>query len=197
MRQKDTITISLLIGLLFIFMLIILKLPIQLQATLLSAFTAWFLTALRNQTDLAFALHREFNTKEMFEARNKADDFLASQISDIPLDQLYKKPFLEEIQNVLLIIRFYERLWLAIDQSQLNKKLVPKLFGEVFYWWLICCFDKQLLSSKCKWYEMEAAKNIRDLRDWMDKNTEKLERDKWIAWAEEDKKRPRTIILMD
>lgn len=115
--------------------------PIQIQATLLSvslsAFISWFITSRRNKTELAFDLHREFNTKESYEARQKGEQFLINQ-PNITLEELYKKvPFqikLEDFQNIFLVIRFYERLWIAIENNEIKTQLIPQLFGEKFYW---------------------------------------------------------------
>ena len=158
--------------------------PVQIQAVIISAVISWLLTSRRNKTQLVFDLHNEFNPKEMYEARNKADIFLATVAPDINLKDLYdEQQSPDQIQNVLLVVRFYERLWVAIDKDQLKKEFVPELFGELFYWWFIYCFKKRLLVSGVDWH---AKDKIKELKDWMDSNTKPSERQTWIELAKKD-----------
>jgi hypothetical protein len=78
--------------------------------------------------DTAFELHREFNSFEMTAARSQADRVLQQHLLT-KLDALYDTLPEETLRPVWLVIYFYERLWLAIENKQVDTKLVPELFG--------------------------------------------------------------------
>lgn len=157
--------------------------PIQIQAALLSAFIAWWISSRRNKTELAFDLHREFNNKEMYDARIKADKFIfAKQENRELLTVMYGNDEYdsEGVQSLLLVIKFYERLWLVIDNRQVNIELLPELFGKIFYGWYISSFEEQLIPTN--W---ESAKRIKKLKEWIDLKANESER---TAWKEESEK---------
>jgi hypothetical protein len=180
--MKEGIFLSLSIVLFIIFI----KIPLQIESVFLSAFISWLISSRNNQTKLVFDLHTEFNTKEMYEARRVADKFLKDH-SDINFKEIYEKYDEKDSRPIWLVVRFYERLWLIIDNNQANLELIPKLFGETFYWWYINSFKEQLLPIS-----IQASDHIKNLKNWIDKKAEEKDRKEWEKSAEEDKERRKT-----
>lgn len=161
--------------------------PVQIQSALLSAFIAWLITSRRNKTDLAFTLHREFNDKEMYIARIKADEFISSKKENRKLlTEMYGKyeyrSESDNLKSLLLVIQFYERLWLVIDNNQVNIELIPELFARIFYAWYIRSFEEQLIPTN--W---ESAIRIKKLKEWIDFKANESEREAWETEAHNQK----------
>ncbi|MGV0029371.1 hypothetical protein [Phormidesmis priestleyi] len=133
--------------------------------------------------DTAFELHREFNSFEMAVARSKADKVLQQHLLT-KLDALYNDLPEETLRPVLFVIYFYERLWLAIENKQVDTKLVPELFGDIFYWWFINCFETQLLPVG--W---QCCHRIQSLKQWFDDHAKQEVRDLWIHRATMDREK--------
>jgi hypothetical protein len=85
--------------------------------------------------------------------------------------------------RVSIVIRFYQRLWLAVDNNRIRADLVPKLFGEVFYWWHVVCFESMLSSTG--W---ESWSDINALKDWLDRKATASQRKTWLDKATADHK---------
>lgn len=128
-----------------------------------------------------FSLHQEFNSKEMFDARIKADKLLRSGKSK-DLQVLYWSTSPEDVANMWVVVKFYQRLWYAIQNNKVDTPLIPHLFGEIFYWWYEVWFESHLMGI-----EWDATEDIDALREWFDANSNHEERAAWIKRAQKDK----------
>ncbi|MGK7934978.1 MAG: hypothetical protein AB4206_04125 [Xenococcaceae cyanobacterium] len=174
--KKPDNEIILIIGLplvvIVFFCLIFFKIPIAIQSALISAGISWLITSQRNKTQLVFDLHKEFNSTELYQARRKAEIFLNNINREkkhekiLNFEEIYKQYKEEESRAIWLVVRFYERLWLAIDNNQVDLKLTAKLFGQTFNWWYKHYFKHQLVTIE----NSQAGNNIKNLRHWMDNN---------------------------
>jgi hypothetical protein len=134
--------------------------------------------------DTTFELHREFNNSEMSEARNRADKIFRQYPAPVALDALEENFPDVETRPIYLVIRFYQRLWLAIKNKRVDTKLVPELFGEIFYWWFVNYLEPQVMPVG--W---QICSDIQDLKNWFDENSDQIIHRVWLdrAYLEKQK----------
>jgi len=118
-------------------------------------------------------MHREFNSAEMIASRHKAAELLEAHPQQT-IPQLRSALGRVEMQNVWDVVYFYQRLWLAIQYGSLRNKYVPKLFGDIFYWWYDRSFESQYVPC-----HTTISEDLDDLRKWLDDHTTELQRKKW------------------
>lgn len=133
--------------------------------------------------DTAFELHREFNNKEMSEARNLAFQIIKQNPKNVNLHELTEKLAEIDVRPIYLIVRFYQRLWLAIKNDRVDTNLVPELFGEVFYWWFFNYFESQVVPVG--W---QICSDIQSLKDWLDNNSDPKSHQSWLDHAFHEEK---------
>ncbi|MBD2104826.1 hypothetical protein [Leptolyngbya sp. FACHB-261] len=151
--------------------------------TIVGGLITWFTTAHWNRLQTTFDLHREFDSDVMHESRMSADQLIKGNPHDT-LGEIYKKDP-EKSRYLWQLINFYRRLSLAIKYNQVNPDLIPELFGEIFTWWYIVCFENQLLADE-KNYFSPSRKQIFWLKKWLDTHANKTELSKWTANALDD-----------
>ncbi|NJK54215.1 MAG: hypothetical protein HC936_18155 [Leptolyngbyaceae cyanobacterium SU_3_3] len=128
--------------------------------------------------DTTFELHREFNSSEMSEARNRADKIFKQYPTPVTLDALEENFPEVEARPIYLVIRFYQRLWLAIKNKRVDTKLIPELFGEIFYWWFVNYLEPQVMPVG--W---QICSDIQDLKNWFDENSDQIMYRVWLDRA--------------
>ena len=85
-------------------------------------------------SDKAFELYEEFNDSRMLKIRMDADK-LIRQNKNIPIREIYKTTGGEgKTLSIWVLARFYEKLWITIDNEKIDVSYVPHFFGETFYW---------------------------------------------------------------
>jgi hypothetical protein len=72
------------------------------------------------------------------------------------------------------IIRFYERLWLAIRKRRVVRREIRGLFGEIFDWWYRQSFRHQLLPL-----DIQPSRDIAALHEWILKRTAPADLESW------------------
>jgi hypothetical protein len=126
-----------------------------------------------------YDFHREWNAESMFVTRTLASKVISKKNAPT-LDKLDTEGNPEEAARVWIVSAFYHRLSLAIQHDQIENKLVPRLFGDTFYWWYRNCFYNQLRPTG--W---ESWDDIDLLWKWLCNNASKTERDRWVQrWGE-------------
>jgi len=124
------------------------------------------------KTSVAFEMHREFNAESMLRVRTDAGK-LAFKGSYHTLDKLDQSTH-PDAAKLWTVIHFYDRLSLAVTHRQIDKDLVPDLFGDTFVWWYRHCFKDQLQPTG--W---ESWLRIDDLMKWLKENTRPEEFKRW------------------
>jgi len=84
----------------------------------------------------------------------------------------------QDIAHIMIVMNFYQRLWLAISHRIINTSLVPRLFGQIFYWWYLVVFEPRRMPET--WH---AHDDIKELKNWMDKHATLSDRQKWQELA--------------
>jgi hypothetical protein len=92
---------------------------------------------------VAVDLHRKFNTPLMLVCRSAGVDLVLEK-PERTFDVLLKEELPKKAANVWVVGAFFQRLVLAIKYSQVDEKLIPDLFGDVFIWWYDCCYETHL-----------------------------------------------------
>jgi hypothetical protein len=88
----------------------------------------------------------------------------------------------DDFAEVWTVVRFYQRLWIAVKFKQVRLELVPELFGDVFYWWYILHYADRLVHLP-----YQSAQQIKDLKEWFDHNAPKPLLKTWIERREAEK----------
>jgi hypothetical protein len=132
----------------------------------------------RAKSETAWEFHRELSSEPMNRARIRGDQILKkypnTSLADLYNDVSYENA--STFDGMYIVMEFFQRLSLAIQFNRIEKQLVPRLFGEVFYWWDIVVYEPQ--GKDVDW---ECCKDIRWLRMWLDKNAKPSDRDNWKA----------------
>ncbi|MBV8212743.1 MAG: hypothetical protein JOZ08_05900 [Verrucomicrobia bacterium] len=82
-------------------------------------------------------------------------------------------------RNIWMVIGFYRRLALAINNKQINEDLVPVLFGDNFIWWYHHCFKNQL--EPTGW---ESWDRMKYLKSWLARKAKPEDLRAWEIRAE-------------
>jgi hypothetical protein len=156
--------------------------------TLVGAGIAWWVTDRATNTQTTFELYHEFSSEPLLTSRHKAQNTpsLFDKNANITLDQMFGSLSADERAHIWNIIHFYEKLYLLIKHKQCNTKFVPELFGEVFHWWYLNCFEAKLAPIR----DREASIRMRELKSWLEKKTKQEEIVRWIERAQRTAKEP-------
>jgi hypothetical protein len=147
--------------------------------TLVGAAIAWLAGSRQRRLETAFAMHREFHASEMTHSRNLAGKTVREHRSET-LDAIRRKLAPEQTQHVWNVLYFYQRLWLAINYGSIHKRYVPEMFGENFWWWYVKSYRDQLVPL-----DWQASRHIAALMDWMERNADQNEMERWRKRAVE------------
>src|SRR5262245_26876027 len=132
----------------------------------------------KEKSKTTYDLYKEFNSGELLKSRTEADK-IPKRYPDKTLDDLYALLNTEERTHIWHVIHFYQRLSAAVEYEQIEPKMVRKLFGYVFYWWYINCFEQQLVPIK--W---DASYQIENLNLWFERTSNKEDLYNWMARAQ-------------
>ena len=139
------------------------KILLTIFAGLFGALISRYLTRIKERVSLAFDMHKEINGLEMSRHRRIAGKFIETH----PVKNFRELSVVDEEKtiSVLMIMRFYQRLWLSVKHGQIKKNLVNELFSEVFYYWYYLSYQHNLLVL-----DWDAAAQIKELASWMEKH---------------------------
>ena len=92
-------------------------------------------------------LHKEWNQQEMYEARERAYQFIYNH----PCKSLKEPETAErkdpELQYVWVVIGFFERLAALLKNKQITDELFADTFGQIFSWWDEFLFQEKLFDG--------------------------------------------------
>jgi hypothetical protein len=110
---------------------------------------------------LAFDLHAEFNNFESARARTRAARALRENPKVTYKTVSDELP--EESVDIWHIVRFYQKLWIAVKYNHIQRNVVPDLFGSIFFWWY-----ERHFSTKLVGIGYESSLQIEELREWFE-----------------------------
>ena len=154
---------------------------VGLLGTVIGGVISWYANVNRGRTQTAWEMHREWNSEPMNRARSKADKLLV-KYPGLRLDKLYDTVPSEESDPLWMVENFHQRLWLAIEHNCIDKKLVPRLFGELFVWFYTVAYETLLLPV-----DWPSCKDIQALKEWMDDNADPADLKVWTQRAIKDR----------
>jgi hypothetical protein len=147
---------------------------------LFGAAIAYFLTRQAQKVTFTFDLHKEFNTVEMGRHRYVAEQ-LIKRYPTLTFEQLGEKDT-TGMDSLYVILRFYQRLGLAVRYAQVHEKLVREMFSTNFYYWYYASFEPGFVRVHAN-----GSEHLVYLADWLYQNIglekhQKLQADskKWL-----------------
>jgi hypothetical protein len=155
-----------------------LSLATGLVGVLVGAYLSWMSTRRHRRTEMVFALHKEYNSIEMVQARYRASALLGKN-PKLSYNELRTMLGRVQMQDVWTVVSFYRRLWLMIKHGGVHQKPILELFGDYFTWWYECSFKEQLVPL-----DIEAALHIRSLKGWLDDNSTVEQMERWVKAAQ-------------
>ncbi|PIB27893.1 hypothetical protein [Maribacter sp. 4G9] len=136
---------------------------------LIGATSANYFASKSRKSNQTFEFHKEFNSTSFSKYRSEAY-LLIKNHPNKNYDELWEEEFHgnNEVRTISLymIMRFYQRLWLAIKYDKIDNQIAPDLFGEVFVWWYYFSFEKNLVEGT-SW---TAGGQMLQLERWFQKN---------------------------
>ncbi|MEU6986647.1 hypothetical protein ABZ946_24965 [Streptomyces sp. NPDC046324] len=134
---------------------------------------SWFSTTRRDRLVMAFDMHRELHGTELLHARYRAGAAVRRHQGRTYLE-LEQELGPETAHDLRLVVHFFERLWLAIEHDAIERKCVPRLFGDTFYWWYAASFRHQFVPLSS-----EVGLNIQSLWDWLEAHASEAQKRGW------------------
>jgi uncharacterized membrane protein len=125
-------------------------------------------------------LHREWNSGAIYASRTLA----AALVRDYPsltIFELEKEVPYEKAADIWVVIGFFQRLAFLAEHEKIHREMCLELFAELFVWWWVLSFDKQLLPCEC-----DARDRILWLKKWIFENTSERQRAPWVHRAAND-----------
>jgi hypothetical protein len=114
----------------------------------------------RKKQTLAFNLHQEWNSREMYLARTKAGQLVQSKPK---LDfKEFEHSTNSKVVSLWIVLGFFQRLSALVNHSEVNDELAIELFVRLFAWWFVMCFEDNLP------YDWDSWQPIHNLRDWFE-----------------------------
>lgn len=142
---------------------------------------AYLLTRQSQKVIFTFDLHKEFNTVEMGRHRHKAEE-LIKKYPTLNFEQLGGKDT-DSMDSLYVILRFYQRLGLAVKYTQVHQGLVAEMFSTNFYYWYYGSFEPGFINSNAN-----GSEHLIYLITWFYRNIGlnkheglKLQSEKWLA----------------
>lgn len=155
-----------------------LSLVAGLVGVLVGACLSWMSTRRHRRIEMVFALHKEYNSIDMVQARYRASALLGEN-PKVSYNELRATLGRVQMQDVWTVVSFYRRLWLVIKHGGVRQKPIPELFGDYFTWWYEWSFKEQLVPL-----DIEATLHIRSLKNWLDDNSTVEQMERWVKAAQ-------------
>lgn len=125
-------------------------------------------------------LHREWNSGSIYSSRTIAGK-LIREYPDLTIFEIEEQAPSERAAHIWVVIGFFQRLSFLVENDRLHKKMTLELFAELFVWWWVLCFEKQLAPCEC-----DARDRMLTLKTWIYENTSCQQRAPWEHRASKD-----------
>lgn len=130
----------------------------------------------QQRVELAFQMHRDFNTTLFHEARVSGGLLVGRVSKEENLQALLDKSP-NEAQSLVVVLNFYLRLWFAVKHGRVDEPIALDLFGSNFTWWWERCFKEGLPDS---W---DSRNGIVLLERWLAREATPSQLDEWRKMA--------------
>ena len=114
----------------------------------------------------------------MLKSRIKAEQLLRKN-KGVLFVSLYEKLSADEMAEIMVVVRFFERLHIYTANKQVDPKVVADLFGENFVYYQTHYLRAGFQGS---W---KVASQLEALFAWFKSNTDKAEFDRWIGLSDQ------------
>lgn len=125
-------------------------------------------------------LHREWNSSSIYGSRTISGT-LVREFPELSVFAIEKMVPYEKAAHIWVVIGFFQRLSFLAEHDRLHKKMTIELFAELFVWWWVISFEKQLIPCEC-----DARDRMLTLKSWVYENTTEKQRRPWELRAEKD-----------
>jgi hypothetical protein len=133
-------------------------------------------------------MHGEYFKFEMQKVQQAAwgeiPNTLGVTISELANDQSSE----DGIVNILVVMRFYQRLSLMVMHDEVDRAVIPELFGNDFVLWYYSLYQWWLHEAGNKRGVWSSGEQIKWLYDWM-KTDSWRDPCRWCHWEAEGKQR--------
>lgn len=128
----------------------------------------------------AIDLHREWNNESNYRSRTIAGVVVRKFPSSTMLE-IEESTKTDEAVHVWIVIGFFLRLSFLVQHEKVHREMAIELFGELFVWWWVVSFEKQLVPV-----DWDAREPILSLKEWFYAATTEERRAPWIRRAQRD-----------
>lgn len=125
-------------------------------------------------------LHREWNSGALYASRTLAGK-LVRDYPALTIFQIENEVPYDQAAHFWVVTGFFQRLAFLAEHDKLHKQMALELFAELFVWWWILSYEKQLMPCEC-----DARDRIFVLKKWIYGNTTEAQRAPWVRRAEQD-----------
>jgi hypothetical protein len=117
------------------------NLAVGLIGALVGGLLAWRIEIRRRRVEVTLNLFGEFNTHEMIKIRHLAAD-KADKDPDLDFRQLRERDGRLAMKEIWVVQNYFQRLWPLVKHNQVDRELVPDLFGDRLAWWVYHHYEK-------------------------------------------------------
>jgi hypothetical protein len=155
----------------------------------IGGWVSWKITRKQIQTAVdqkklenTFNMHKEFFGESMNHSRTQAGKLIC-KYPDTSLEKIDTDVSSNESVHLWIVLGFYQRLSLMIKHKQIIEPYIPDLFGALFTWYWVNCFESNLPHT---W---DSYPTIKESRDWLEEYSKKADLIEWQRMAQKDKER--------
>jgi hypothetical protein len=148
--------------------------------TVVGGVVTWVIGVRQRRLELVLQAHRDFNSADMVEIRHRASELLDSHPGQ-DFRELRAQLGRSVMKDIWAVQYFYQRLWLLVQYHQVDSRLVPELFGDIFSWWVQRYYLALLFSL-----ETEPARHIEQLWRWIQEKSTPQQRQQWSHHIDSD-----------
>lgn len=126
-----------------------------------------------------YALHREFSEHDMLKSRIKAEQLLRKNKGK-RFVELYDRLPADDMAEIMVVVRFFERLHIYTANKQVNPDVVADLFGENFVY-----YQEQYFRAGFEGSSWKVGTQLEDLFKWFADQTDRAEFERWRAKSDQ------------
>jgi hypothetical protein len=152
---------------------VLVNLVAGLVGALVGGSMAWVIEVRRRRVEVTLGLFSEFNTPAMLNTRHAAAE-QAEAYPDLDFAQLRQQVGRGGMQEIWAVEVFYRKLWLLMEHRQVQRAMVPALFGDRFAWWVRNHFAGRLFPL-----DTAQARDLRALWTWLEGAATPEQRRRW------------------
>jgi hypothetical protein len=152
---------------------VMINLVVGLIGALVGGLITWAIEIRRRRVEATLSLYGEFNTHEMIEIRHLAAE-MADSYPNGDFRELRENHGRVAMKEIWVVENYFQRLWLLIQHRQVDRRLIPDLFGDRLAWWVHHHYESRLFMLDTAY-----ARDIEALWRWMETATPASIRAEW------------------